>query len=194
MLYQQINDLAITGHNWLWNKGYNILSVSLQLFNTWSGFLLLVLPQNSTCPVYAPYSQLPLSIPWRGQLLLSSLYLSSEASGKQAPSPPLSITFNHLNAYSAFCPFRLPPHFVPSPAFLFTLAISQLQTTASLITVLHLSISICFQLFSSPPSCLCLMRLPLTFPLCLRVFLSWRMLYSLHCTRMEDVKPVHPPV
>lgn len=130
---------------------YNMLSGSLQLFNTQSGSLLLVLPANSTCRLHAPYFPLLLSIPWRRQLLLPSLYVRREASGKQVPSLPLSITFNHLNASSAFCSFHLPPLlFLPSPAFFFTLAISQLLTTASLITVLHLSISMSFQLFSSP--------------------------------------------
>ncbi len=82
MLYQQINDLAITGHNWLWNKGYNILSVSLQLFNTQSCSLLLVLPENSTCPLFAPssYSPLPLLLP---------LSISQERT--TAPSFPLSL-------------------------------------------------------------------------------------------------------
>lgn len=105
MLYQQINDLVITGHNWLWNKGYNMLSGSLQLLNTQSGSLLLVLRANSTCPLHAPYFPLLLRIPRRRQLCLPPLYVRREASRKQIPSPPLSITFNHLNPSSGFCSF-----------------------------------------------------------------------------------------
>lgn len=82
MLYQQINDLAITGHNWLWNKEYNILSVSLRLLNTRFISWLLVLPGNSACPLFAPssYSPLPLldagSIsPGKASAPFPSLYL-----------------------------------------------------------------------------------------------------------------------
>lgn len=46
---------------------------------------------------------------WRGLLLLFSFYLESKASGKQALSPPLHITFNHPHVYSALRPFHCPP-------------------------------------------------------------------------------------
>lgn len=82
------------------------------------------------------------AFPWRGPVLLLSLYLESEASGKQALPPPLSITLNHPDVYSALRPFHRPctslcPAYLPLHA-----TMSQLLTTASLITVLHLSISI----------------------------------------------------
>lgn len=94
---------------------------TLQLFNTHSCSLLLLLPGNSTCPLVAPssYSQLPLLLPLsmslETPLLLLSFYLESEASGKQALSPTLSITFNHPHVYSALRLFHCSPA-SPSPS------------------------------------------------------------------------------
>lgn len=153
MLYQQINDLAITGHNWLWNKGYNILSVSLQLFNTLSCSLLLVLPENSACPLFAPspYSPLPLLLPLSISLertTAPSFPLSSERGIwknrlclHHSPSHSIIPMFIQRSALSTVPP---PPFLPPSvpPAFLSMLTVSQLLTTASLIAVLHLSITI----------------------------------------------------
>lgn len=116
---------------------------TLQLFNTPSCSVLLLLAENSTCPLFTPsfYSPLPWEhVPGEDHCSLLSFYL---ASGKQAPCPPLSITFNHPHVHSALRPFHrpfLPPSF--PPVFLSMLTTSQLLTTALLIRVLHLSISI----------------------------------------------------
>lgn len=153
MLYQQINDLAITGHNWLWNKGYNILSVSLQLVNSLSSSLLLVLTENSTCPVFAPssYSPFPpvlplsISLEWTNA---PSFPLSSERGIWKTGS--VSASLHHIQ--SSRCLFSSPPfppslhlpfslllcHPPPSPS---SLCLSS-KPPASLITVIHLSISI----------------------------------------------------
>ncbi len=190
MLYQQINDLAITGHNWLWNKGYNILSISLQLFSTLFCSLLLVLPESSTCPLFAPsfHSPLPLLFP-----LSTSLERTTTA-----PSVPLSseediwktgsvfATLHHIQ--SSPCLFSSPP-FPPSLSTPFSLLLSHPPSSPCLLCISsepqhHLSqscispyLSISPQLSSSLPSCLCLKPLALSFPLCLKVFLSWKMQY-----------------
>lgn len=149
MLYQQINDLAITGHNWLWNKGYNILSVSLQLFNTPSCTLQLVLPENSTCPLFAPSSYFPLPPSMSLErtsgsffpFIFSVRHLENRVCLCHSLSHSIIPMFIQLSALSNVPPPPFLPPPVP-PAFLFTLTMSRLLTTAALITVLHLSISI----------------------------------------------------
>lgn len=169
MPYQQITDLAITGHNWLWNKGYNILSVCLQLLNTLSGSLLLVLPDHSTCPLVAPFFLFPTSssascehFPGEHRCLLLPLYLRSGASGKQAPSPPPPITFNHPHVYSALRP--PPPPFLHPPC-------PTLLPQIGLGIAYHRPASFLFRSITPPHDCFPTIFLlldafpPLTFPL-----------------------------
>lgn len=193
MLYQQINDLAITGHNWLWNKGYNILSVSLQLFNTRCSSLLLVLLANSTCPLFTPYSYSP-----------TSSSPSSEHFPQREPTAPsfplsfergiwktglVSTSLHHVQSSLMFTQLSRPFH-CPSTSLSPSSCPTRLPLNARYVSALKHSItyhspaSFHFylspsKLFSSPPSCLRLTPLPLTFPLCLGVFLSWEMLYNL---------------
>lgn len=60
MLHQQINDLAITCRNWLWNKGCNILSVCSMLLNILSCSLLLHYGRALHAPCLPPSSNSPL--------------------------------------------------------------------------------------------------------------------------------------
>lgn len=109
MLHQQINDSAITSHNWLSDKGYDILSIHSAAVLHY--FLLFV--ASISGELYLPSPLIPhflfsflLACPRRGPLLLLSFYLESKASGKQALSLPLFITFNRPDIYSTLCPFH----------------------------------------------------------------------------------------
>lgn len=178
------------------------MSISLQLFSTLSCSLLPAVAKNTTCPLFAPsfYS------------LTSSSPSSEHVPGENttAPSFPLSsewdiwktgsvfATLNHIQ--SSPCLFSSPP-FPSSLCIPFSLLLSRPPSVSCLLCLSsepqhHLSQSCIFPFpslflslwfFSSPPSCLCLKPLTLTFPLCLKVFLSWKMQYHLYCMMMEDI-------
>lgn len=128
MLYQQINDSAITCHNWLWHKGCDILSVyaaaaalsALCHFYYWKTLLTPCLPLSRNSPLPPP---LPLSTsPERGPLLLLAFYLWEQGIGKTdcvsailhhiQSCPPSIPMFIQLSALSNV----LPPPF-PTPLF-----------------------------------------------------------------------------
>lgn len=132
MLYQQINDSAITGHNWLWRKGLRY-TVRLRCGCSPSCSLPLLLLENSTYPLFAPLSQFPTSsstssehVPGERTTAPSCLLslrarlwenrLCHSPSHSIMPSPPF-----HPHVYSAFRPFRRPSaslsrSLVPAPA------------------------------------------------------------------------------
>lgn len=115
MLYQQINDLVITGHNWLWNKGHDILSISFLLLNIQSCSLQLVLPEKSTCPLFAPASYSPLPLLFSLSISLRRTFFPFIFPAKHLENRlclHLSITFNRPDAYSVLHP---PPMF-PTPS------------------------------------------------------------------------------
>lgn len=195
MLHQQINDLAIIDHNWLWNKGYNILSISLQLFNTHSCTVLLVLPDNSTCPLFGPscYSPLPSLFPLRMSLERTT-----------APSFPLSLergiwkpgsvsaTLHHIQSSpclfsSPTFPPSPPPPFLPS--FCPTAFLLMLTTCLFLVSVLNHSIY-----YHSPASFHYYLSLSNCFPL--RINSVFVLEDALSFKLYEDGgcigKPVHP--
>lgn len=171
MLHQQINDSAITSHNWLSDKGYDILSIHSAALS--HNFLLFVASMSGE--LYLPSPLIPhflfsflLACPWRGPLFLLSFYLKSKASGKQALSLPLFITFNCPDIYSTLCPFHnlctsFATTLCPTCPALYVLAYK--HTTA--IRALHLYTSSSFQLSSFSASCHSLMPLPLIYSLCL---------------------------
>ena len=136
----------------------------------------------------------------------SPLLLSRSLERTTAPSFPLSLeggiwktgsvsaTLYHIQ--SSACLFSSPP-FPPSlspslcPARLPLLCSPCLSSSPQRRlsqSCIFPFLSISPQLFSSPPSCRRLTLFPLTFPLCLGGFLSWKMQYHFYCTRMEDAQ------
>lgn len=164
MLYQQINDLAITGHNWLWNTGSNILSISLLLFKRPCPGLCCCIMRELYLPPICLLFLFPISSP------PSSEHFPGEASfplslawgiwktGRLRLPPSRSIIpmFIQLSALSTGPPPSVFPSFCPAHLPLYACHLSALKPQ------LHLSqchifqfLSISLQLFFSPtPSCL----------------------------------------
>jgi len=137
--------------------------------------LLFVRPDNSTCPV-CPLFLFPTSSPERADAASSPpgpLIFRGEASGKRAPSPLLSIAFNHpSDVYSALRPFFLRhPSSSPSsllPSRLLPLGIASHRRPVRIFP--FLSVSLSQLLFPPPPHHQLASRrlFPLAFPLCLK--------------------------
>lgn len=108
---------------------------------------------------------------WSGPMLLPSLYLQSEASGKQALSPPLSITFNHPDVYSALHPFHRPSTSL-SPSFCATRLPLQAHYVSALNHSIAYHIPTSFHFYLSLSNCFLHHHLASAWRLCLLHFLS----------------------